>query len=95
MSRTALNQKESLLLRLPAEIRDKVYEYVHSAYEICVFYCPYEREQRFEAYTSDRPPKRPANLIGLLRTCRQLHLETERLLFIHCPFDILLSGSSS
>jgi hypothetical protein len=95
ISRTALNHEKSPLLRLPAELRNQLYEYVFGDREIDVVYNFYRRstlEYNFEAYTSSRPDERVYNLTALLGSCRQLYAETKFLPFIHGHLDHLLLG---
>jgi hypothetical protein len=99
ISRTALNQEKSPLLRLPAELRNQVYEYVFGDREIDVVYHRSAFEYKFEAYMSSRPERpesdeRVYNLTALLGAYRQLYAETKFPPFIYGHLDHLVTGGS-
>ncbi|KAF1965472.1 hypothetical protein BU23DRAFT_604166 [Bimuria novae-zelandiae CBS 107.79] len=69
------NQCDSLLLRLPAELRIRVYEHVLADQTACCFY--------FEAHTSPNivTNKKKKNALAVLATCRQIYTEAKTLPF--------------
>lgn len=70
---TSRNQRESPLLRLPPELRDKIYRHALSGHKIHVR-CRYRRGQR---YLELQQP--PHNLTALNGVSRQIHSETANL----------------
>lgn len=75
---TLHNQKQSPLLRLPAELRNWIYEYALGSLTIrkCLF-----RPHKFRAFDTSRQER--TNLTALASTCRQLYGETRLL-----PFEL-------
>ena len=68
------SQQNSLLLRLPAELRNMIYE-IHFSY------CRVEISRR-----SQLPPYGRSRPNDLLLACRQIHQEAIQLYYIHTPF---------
>jgi len=69
------NQRNSSLLRLPAEIRNLIYTYTLGDYKMLVRH-PAQPTIAFEG------PARPITaLLPLIYTCRQIHSKTARLVF--------------
>ena len=78
---TLQNQLKSPLLRLPAEIRNKIYTYVALSTTIKVT-GTFDRDQHSQPYTLYlRAP-------GLARSCKQIHHEATTLLYSLATFDI-------
>jgi hypothetical protein len=85
INRLERNARESPLLRLPAELRNRIYDLVlyEGDYNFAShFYIKDDQDQddflNFEGFKVD--PKVP-NRLGLIRTCRQLYAETVLLPF--------------
>jgi hypothetical protein len=85
---TLRNQRQSPLLRLPAELRNKVYAYVLGGREIEL--CGYQRCQICnQAPYRDAISHYPRNLLNLLHACRQCHSEARLLPFSSSTFIAL------
>jgi hypothetical protein len=80
LANTALNQKHSPLLHLPAELRNQVYGYVFSN---LVF-----QLAEAEHWDSPRPrDKRSDDALVLTATCHQVRQEAKLLPFVHASFN--------
>ena len=89
MSSSRQNQLQSPLLRLPAELRNRVYNYALSDWNIRIFYQEYSMKPVKRMFAICRPtysntgswiPTNKASL-GLPSVCRQLNMETKLLPF--------------
>ncbi|KAF2013419.1 hypothetical protein BU24DRAFT_331283, partial [Aaosphaeria arxii CBS 175.79] len=65
---TLLNQKQSPFLRLPAELRNQIYEYYFEEGSVYL--------DDSEIYYADSSSFRAFNYIGLILVCRQIHADT-------------------
>ena len=82
-NRTYLNHESSPLLRLPAEIRNMIYEYALGGYDMQAE-GPGDFNSGFELCTMDNDGHRSFNvkhLTALTRTCRQIHTDTHLLFY--------------
>jgi hypothetical protein len=75
----ARNRKQSPLLRLPGELRNKVYEYAMSEITVTVF--PYKggyKPYHLQAHLNDTPSstRHVTDVLSLTRVCRQVRAET-------------------
>jgi hypothetical protein len=91
------NQRKSRLLRLPGELRNKIYEYTFSDAIVSVF-----RSSKLPGYVEMKPHIRsrasyrtttPDNLVALTKTCRQIFAESRLLLFRLVTFHVHSDGS--
>ncbi|KAF3001553.1 hypothetical protein E8E13_009730 [Curvularia kusanoi] len=80
---TLQNQKQSPLLRLPGELRNKIYGYFFSDYDIHM-----ECEGFSFVGGSEFPHLRGNQLVAMSAVCRQLHDETALLPFRLCKVNI-------
>lgn len=86
------NQHSSLILRLPAELRNKIFAYIFSDYVL-----DYESSVKLSFCTREllrRPSKFPAPLLSITYVCRQLYTETKTLPFQQCPITESVIDSS-
>jgi len=86
ITRTLRNQRESPLLRLPAELRNQIYAYVLGDHEICTESLPwgYPTPGHHHIQLSSHNNgiwTRPHHFLALTATSRQLRSETEFLPF--------------
>lgn len=93
----ARNQRKSPLLRLPGELRNKIYEYTFSNAIVSVF-----RSSELPDYVEMKPhmgsrvsyrTTTPHNLVALTKTCRQIFAESRLLLFRLVAFHVHSDGS--
>jgi len=80
---TIRNQQDSPLLRLPGELRNRIYEYALGDFQI--FFKDRSVGRGVEVYTTneeaDKRMIRAPHFQGLTTTCRQVHAETKLLPF--------------
>jgi hypothetical protein len=95
------NRRNSPLLRLPGELRNRVYEYAMSGVTISVFPAPKPwSPAQLHAHVADTATaltamSSPSDTISLTRVCRQIHVETRLLPFRAFTFHINSDGSFS
>ncbi|KAF2025107.1 hypothetical protein EK21DRAFT_117109 [Setomelanomma holmii] len=75
---TLSNQTQSILLRLPGEIRDKIYHYASLEKTVLV-----------RSITSAKPSSAPC-AFALLHTCRQIAREASPIAYALCNLDLSL-----
>jgi hypothetical protein len=89
---TLRNQKESPLLRLPAELRDKIYGYVFSGGRIIPHFSPIRNTFAiFQGFIRNQTifgPVHGDNPLALLYVCRQTYAETALLPFQEFVFAV-------
>ncbi|KAI8940022.1 hypothetical protein NX059_003744 [Plenodomus lindquistii] len=75
------NRRESPLLRLPAELRNKIYEYALGSYELLIITGPYGKKKYLMVKRPMHtvPSESLGNFLALTRTCRQINTETDRI----------------
>jgi hypothetical protein len=80
---TELNQRNSPLLRLPAELRNQIYMFAFCNITVDV-------RSRYENDPIDNQNliQGHRRVVGLLTTCRQLHHEALPIFYEYCTFDI-------
>jgi hypothetical protein len=95
LSREILNARTSPLLRLPAELRNRVYDYVFGNIVITMARAtnrgPAKRRRTYRYYLSARQQSSSKNLkslCGLIFVCRKLYAETQLLPFTSSMFYI-------
>ncbi|KAF2035778.1 hypothetical protein EK21DRAFT_84186 [Setomelanomma holmii] len=85
------NQAASPLLRLPAELRNKIFEHVLGGYDIFVGIWPRHMERRL-----DRPfdsfREGGSHFLGLLQVCQQIYTEAKTLPFSLNEFSGWVGG---
>jgi hypothetical protein len=93
------NRHQSSLLRLPGELRNKIYRYAMSGVTLSIFPSPNSRE-RFHlhahlagATTVAVPSSKVLDMTSLTRVCRQVYVETLLLPFQAITFHIHSDGS--
>jgi hypothetical protein len=76
-------------LRLPGELRNKIYKYVFSGKEVCPFVTrdSIVRLNCILASTRDYRCSAFESYVALTKTCRQIHQETRLLPFKYCIID--------
>jgi hypothetical protein len=95
----ARNREQSPLLRLPGELRNKIYGYAMSEVTIIVFPPAHVRKHfQLHAYsaggaTGSISSSNVLDMTGLMRTCQQVYLETRLLPFQAITFHIHSDGS--
>jgi hypothetical protein len=95
----ARNREQSPLLRLPGELRNKIYEYAMSDVTITIFPSSNPRKP-FQLYAYLARGAADAisssnvlDMTGLMRTCQQVYLETRLLPFQAITFHVNSDGS--
>jgi hypothetical protein len=76
---TARNQEQCPLLRLPAELRNKIYEYALSGFQIHIDRDPITCQIRARHALLKETNDRHAQFQALTTTCRQIHQESQPL----------------
>jgi hypothetical protein len=89
--RAQLNQRESPLLRLPAEIRICIYEFIFEG-EIVQLCCPKAKQNQCWYCTPTYPYLSP---LSLLVVCRQVYVEALPIAYKICIFDLGSFGPSA
>ena len=79
---TQANAKNSPLLRLPGELRNRIYE--HALADSFIEPMSYQRTVSRHPRESSNPPM--SATVSLIRTCRQTRSEAEPLFFAHTTF---------
>ena len=80
--RTQLNQRDSTFLRLPAEIRNRIYESA-CCQSVVILYPGDRSRKRYPDDGRDEAPK------GLMFACRQTYHEAYQYILDHCIFSFI------
>ncbi|KAH7076476.1 hypothetical protein BKA63DRAFT_411228, partial [Paraphoma chrysanthemicola] len=92
------NREQSPLLRLPGELRNKIYAYALSDGIVTVFGPRGEKKYHFHAQLAAASGQQHSatnllSILGFTTACRQLHAETQSLVFPSITFHIHSDGS--